>query len=189
MDQVLSLEQVCPPSASLVPSGGNGTTGQRELSGRFQAFQEVVSRVQQQINDPVALGKLYNAFLHHTFAEGFNAKSLNTKSHSTPVMRLIQEANRQISTEQLEEFLNFRGEPYITQTDLVHYFQQSMRTNVETIRHKMLELGWNKVSVKWGSVDYNRVLWVGPGHSVQRGKVFAPDGTQTPIKEELEFDL
>ena len=51
----------------------------------------------------------------------------------------------------------------------------------------MLELGWHKMTVKWGGVDYQRVIWFRPGHSVQRGKVIAPDGTTTPIEDEMEL--
>ncbi|SFO41368.1 hypothetical protein SAMN04487859_1461, partial [Roseovarius lutimaris] len=123
---------------------------------RTEAFQQVVRRVQEQINDPVALGALYNALIHHEVAEGFNAKSLNTTTHATPVMRFIQDSSRQVSTERLEEYLNGRDQNFITQSDLVHYVQSTMHANTETIRHKMLELGWHKVSVKWGGVDYAR---------------------------------
>lgn len=154
-----------------------------------EAFQDIVGRVQEQINDPATLGALYNALIDHTVADGFNAKSLNTATHSTPIMRLIQDAHRQISTEQLEEYLNNRGDAYITQTALVHHVQSTMKANAETIRHKMLELGWNKVSAKWSGVDYARVLWVKPGHSVQHGKVIAPDGSQTPIADGVEIDI
>jgi len=152
-------------------------------------FQGVVRRVLEQIADPVALGALYNALLSHRVADDFNAKSLNTTTHATPVMRLIQASSRQISTERLEEYLDQRGLPYISQSDLLHFVQKSMHANPETIRHKMLELSWQRVSVKWGGTDYARVTWLRPGHSAQRGEVVAPDGSRQPIRDEVEVDL
>jgi hypothetical protein len=154
-----------------------------------EAFQDVVRRVHEQIADPVALGALYNALLHHKVADDFNAKSLNTTTHATPAMRLIQASSRQVSTERLEEYLNERSLPYISQFDLLHFVQKSMHANTETIRHKMLELGWQKVEVKWGGVDYKRVLWVRPDYTVHRGVAVAPDGTQTRIADEVEIHI
>ncbi|MDU8914034.1 primase-helicase family protein [Aestuariicoccus sp. MJ-SS9] len=156
---------------------------------RTEAFQALVKEVQQQIEDPAALGALYNALIQSELDALFNAKSLNTKTHCTPIMKMIQEANRQVSTERLEELLNEIGQGYITQTALVHYFQKSMHANVETIRHKMFELGWHKAQAKWGGVDYQRVIWVGPGYSIQRGNVIAPDGTGAPIRDDVEIGL
>ena len=109
--------------------------------------------------------------------------------HATPVMRVIQESSKQISTERLEEYLNERDQNFITQSDLVHFVQSTMHANVETIRHKMLELGWHRVSVKWGGVDYARVVWLRPGCSAQRGEVVAPDGTRQPIRDTFETDI
>lgn len=154
-----------------------------------EAFQGVVRRVLEQIGDPVALGALYNALLHHEFAPDFNAKSLDTVAHSTPVMRVIQESSKQVSTERLEEYLNGRQWNFITQGDLIHFVQSTMHANTETIRHKMLELGWSKLSVKWGGVDYARVVWLRPGCSAQRGEVVAPDGARQPIRDEVEIDI
>lgn len=156
---------------------------------RTEAFQEVVRRVLEQINDTAALGALYNALLHHEVAADFNAKSLNTQTHATPIMRLIQESDRQVSTERLEEYLNGREQNFITQKHLIHHVQSEMHANPETIRHKMLELGWHKVSVKWGGVDHARVAWLRPGHSAQRGEVIGPDGSRQPIRDEMEFDI
>ena len=156
-----------------------------------EAFQGVVRRVLEQIGDPVALGALYNALLHHQVADDFNAKSLDTMRHATPVMRVIQDSSKQISAGRWEEFLNARDQNFVTQSDLVHFVQSTMHANVETIRHKMLELGWHRVSVKWGGVDYARVVWLSPGCSAQRGEVVAPDGSRQPIREEhhVEIDI
>jgi len=36
----------------------------------------------------------------------------------------------------------------------------------------MNDLGWQKVSVKWGGKDYSRSLWIRPGYAVTDGKVY-----------------
>ncbi|SDY42034.1 primase-helicase family protein [Citreimonas salinaria] len=152
-------------------------------------FQRVVARVNEQIKNPASLAALYNAFMAHKPADGFNARSLNTETHSTPIMEMIRQSQQQVSTEQLEEYLNGREQHYIAQTDLHHYCQKTLHVNPETIRHRMLELGWHKVKVKWGGVDYGRVLWLRPGYSAQRGEVVGSDGTRQPVRDEVEIGL
>lgn len=39
----------------------------------------------------------------------------------------------------------------------------------------MAELGWHRQEAKWGGVDYQRVRWLRPAFSTQRGSVLGPD--------------
>lgn len=156
---------------------------------RAEEFQGLVRRVYAQIEDPRALGALYNALSSHEIAEDFNPKSLNTETHSTEVMKQIAANSRQASIEQLEEYLNQQGLNWISQEALIGYCQEN-GINRETIRHKMAELGWHRQEAKWGGVDYRRVLWLRQGYSAQRGSVIGPDGSRTamsdPMMENLE---
>lgn len=154
---------------------------------RSPEFQEVIGRVNEQVEDQASLGALYNAFMTHEVSDSFNAKSLNTQEHTTPIMRTIADNSQQASTEQLREWLDERGHNAISQSDLIQHFQEA-RLNEETIRHKMLELGWHRQTAKWGGVDYGRVIWIRPGYSFYRGEVRGPDGVSKALEPDFEIE-
>lgn len=153
---------------------------------RAAEFGAIVADVHQMIQDPDAIARLYNALMQRELSPGFDAKSLNTAIHATAIMRQIEEAARLVSTEQLREHLDAQQLNCIPESELVAYFRDHIRGNIESIRHKMLEIGWSKASVKWGGVDYARALWVRDGYTAYRGQLRAPDGSLTPITSPME---
>jgi hypothetical protein len=40
--------------------------------------------------------------------------------------------------------------------------------------------------VKWGGADYGRQVWVRPGYTVQRGKIFGPDGFEETLSKHFD---
>lgn len=52
----------------------------------------------------------------------------------------------------------------------------------------MAELGWSRLDVKWGGVDYIRKLWVHPGYAVHRGKITGPDGKSVAHEAHLQLE-
>lgn len=158
---------------------------------RTDKFIDLMVRLDALIADPASVARLYNALMTRELSPDFNAKSLSITKHATAIMQQIQNTATQVSTEALREHLDGQNTNYIAEADLVTYVQQTLRGNVETIRHKMTELGWHRQKVKWGGVDYDRVLWVRGDYSVYRGQLVAPDGTKTAIKTQdfAEFAL
>lgn len=156
---------------------------------RTDEFIDLMVRMDELIADPRAIARLYNALMKRTLSPDFNAKSLNTTKHATAIMAQIQNAAPQVSTELLREYLDGQHLNYITEANLVTYVQQTLHGNVETIRHKMTELGWHRQKVKWGGVDYDRVLWVRGGYSVYRGQLVDSDGAKTPITTPSEPEV
>lgn len=153
---------------------------------RTDDFIDLMVRLDELIADPAAVARLYNALMTRELAPDFNAKSLNIARHSTAIMQQIQRAAPQVSTERLREHLDAHALNSISEAELVDYVQRTLHGNVETIRHKMTELGWHREKLKWGGVDYDRVLWVRGGYSAYRGQLQAPDGSRSPITSAIE---
>lgn len=149
-------------------------------------FSALVARVHDLMNDPVGLAKLYNALLAHPIPDGFNAKSLSLQRDSTEVMHRLQAASSQITTDQLEEFLNQVGDYAVPEATVIDHVRGEMYLNANSIRHMMPELGWHKLRVKWGGVDYARSLWVKSGYTVSGGYVHGPDGYRKKLKDNIE---
>ncbi|MDA5095734.1 hypothetical protein O2N63_16715 [Aliiroseovarius sp. KMU-50] len=68
-----------------------------------EAFQELVSRLRQELEHPEQLAALYAALMPHEAPESFNAKSLNVERDGTAVMKRIQEASQQVQRGLLDE--------------------------------------------------------------------------------------
>jgi hypothetical protein len=156
---------------------------------RSKEFTEIVSRVHEMLTDPEAVARLYNALMRRELAPDFSGKTLNIAIHSTDVMRRIQNAAPLVTTERLREYLDGRGKTHIPEFELVAFFKDELKTNPETLRHKMIELGWSRRSVKWGGVDYARNLWLRPGYTAYRGEITAPDGSRFPIASAMEEEM
>ncbi|MEZ0468924.1 primase-helicase family protein [Phaeobacter sp. SYSU ZJ3003] len=152
---------------------------------RSNEFVQLMIQIDELLADETALARLYNALMSRELSPDFNAKSLNITQHSTDIMRQVQNAAQQVSTELLREHLDQAGCNCIAESELVSFVQQTLRGNIETIRHKMTELGWHRHTLKWGGVDHNRVLWIRDGYSAYRGRLKAPDGTTSPIASPL----
>lgn len=119
-------------------------------------------------------------------APAFNAKSLNIATQSTAIMQQVQEAGRQISTERLREYLDGQKLNCLAKSELLVHFRENIGGNIESVRHKMLEIGWSKYSLKWGGVDHKRALWVRNDYTPYRGQLRAPDGSLTTITSPME---
>lgn len=146
-------------------------------------FSDLVGRVHDLMNDPVQVAELYNALMAHPVPETFNAYSLNISRDSTEVMQRIQSASSQMTTDQLEEFLNSLGKFAVPEATIGEYVREKMQRNINSVRHMMSDLGWSKKVVKWGGVDYARAIWVHPGYTVDGGHVYGPDGYQSKIED------
>ncbi|MDE4063689.1 primase-helicase family protein [Phaeobacter gallaeciensis] len=153
---------------------------------RSDEFVQLMIQIDELLTDDTALAKLYNALMSRELSPDFNAKSLNIARHSTDIMRQVQNAAQQVSTELLREHLDQAECNCIAESELVTFVQQQLKGNIETIRHKMIELGWHRETLKWGGVDHKRALWIRGGYSAYRGKLKAPDGSSSPITSPLE---
>ena len=122
--------------------------------GELQAF----------LAEPRNIAKLYNALMQRVPAAAFSAKTLNVAQQATDVMKCIHESARQVSVEQVEEYLNLRKINAISEANLAEFVRETLRGNINAIRHFMTELGWTKSKVKWGGVDYGRAIWVRPDY-------------------------
>ena len=140
------------------------------------------------LNNPENVARLYNALLARRIPDTFSAKTLNVAQDSTAVMQRIHDSSRQVTVEQLEEHLNETGVNAIPEANLVEFVSQTLRGNVNSLRHMMAELGWSKCKVKWGGVDFARAIWIRPGFTVDRGKLHSPDGSSEAIAQHLDRD-
>ncbi len=148
---------------------------------RAKEFREMVGRVRQRMDDEKSLAALYLRLMKHQQAGEFDPTSLNLATMSNPIMRQIQSASRQVALEQLEEHLAAIKQFAVPQEDLVEFLKKDMGSNVNRLRHLMIELRWRNEKVKWGAKDYARSIWVHPGYWVDRGHVHGPDGYKSKI--------
>lgn len=153
---------------------------------KAQEFADLVSKVKDALENATALAALYAALMERNLSDTFNAKSLNITLVSTEIMERIQASNGRVSTENLREYLDVGSINAISEAELSHYFQETLRANPESIRHHMSELNWRRMSVKWGGVDHARSLWVRDGYSMYRGKLRSPEGTEVTLKTEAD---
>ncbi|MDP2496343.1 DUF5906 domain-containing protein [Shimia thalassica] len=152
---------------------------------RAAEFAGLVGRVHQFLDDPANVARLYNALMQRPVSETFNAKSLNIAEHSTPVMQRLQQNSRQTVLDQLEEQLNERGLVVLPEAAVAHFVRKHLNVNVNQTRHLMDELEWQKTKVKWGGKDYARAIWVRPGYSIERGKIYGPDFPTESVSDYL----
>ncbi len=153
---------------------------------RSRQFQAVVEEVLAQIDDPEQLAGLYHALMIRVIPETFSAKSLNIEDDGTEVMKRIQGASRQVTLEQLEEFLNDKEINALPEAEVAAFVRDNLRANINSTRHMMSELGWTKQKVKWDGVDHARAIWVRPDYVVERGKLIGPDGSRVRISDHLD---
>ncbi|MFC2982003.1 primase-helicase family protein [Roseicyclus marinus] len=152
---------------------------------RAAAFSGLVERLHRMLDDDRAVAALYRALLERQLGDDFNAKSLNVERFATDVMRRIHGASRQTTIDQLEEFLDARRLHAIPEGNVAKVVHEQLKTNLNSTKHLMSELGWTKSKVKWGGVDYSRAIWVRPGFSIEGGVLFGDDRTQEPLVDHL----
>ena len=69
---------------------------------------------------------------------------------------------------------------------MIRFVQQTLRGNINSIRHLMTQMGWHRHDVKWDGVDYARGIWIAPGCSVYRGELVKPDRSTEMIGAHLK---
>lgn len=148
-------------------------------------FGAVVARLKEFLKDERAVAALYRALTDRQQTPGFNVKSLNVETCSTEIMRRIHSASRQTTIDQMEELLNELGKNAVPEADVAGLVRERLKSNVNSTKHIMSELGWRKVAVKWGGMDYKRALWVRPGYSVEGGRLRGEDGSDVKLSGHL----
>jgi len=89
----------------------------------------------------------------------------------------------------LKELLDAKKQNAIPESEVVEVVTGTLKANINTTKHLMSDLGWTKRAVKWGGVDYARQLWVRPGYTVERGRIYGPDGFDGDLVKHLGQDF
>ena len=152
---------------------------------RAAEFSGIVAEVYEALANPDEVAALYNALIHRELNENYNAKSLNTERDGTAIMKQLLGTSGETVLDQLAEFLDSEGLDVIPQATVQSHVTSELRQNGNRTRHMMQELGWTQHKVKWGGVDYSRVVWVKPGHHVADGNLIRPDGTTETIGDHI----
>lgn len=154
---------------------------------RSKEFAGLVEVVLAALGSPDRLAYLYRALMTRELPEGFSAKTLNVERDATDVMKRIHQSAAQVTTEQLREHLARKGLFAVSETSLAEVAQVQLRANANQLRHVMAELGWSRLDVKWGGVDYTRKLWVHPDYAVHRGNITGPGGKSVALEAHLQL--
>ena len=152
---------------------------------RAAEFSSVVAGVYDALANPDEVAALYNALMKRRVSENFNPKSLNTERDGTAIMKQLLGTSGETMLDQLAEFLEGEGLDVIPQATVQNHVSTELHQNGNRTRHMMQGLGWTQHKVKWGGVDYARVVWVKPGYHVADGSIIGPDGTTEPIGEHI----
>lgn len=158
----------------------------RSGGSNADAFAALVGQVHEFLDDPANVGRLYNALMQRQLPETFSAKSLNIAEVSTPIMQRLQQTSRQTIVDQLDELLNERGLVVLPEADVVEFVRTNLNANMNQTKHLMDDLEWQKTKVKWGGRDFVRAIWVRPGFTVDRGKIYGPDFETVRVSDYLE---
>jgi hypothetical protein len=156
---------------------------------KAEEFAALVGRLEAWAEVPTNIAMLYNALMDRALPEDFSAKTLNVDTHGTEIMRQVFGNGRATILDQLKEHLDAEGQHAIPESEVVAVITGTLGANINTTKHLMSDLGWSKCAVKWGGVDYARQLWVRPGHSVEKGKIFGPDGFEEPLARHLGHEI
>ncbi len=156
---------------------------------RAEDFAELVGRLEDWAEDPTNIAQLYNALMARVLPEDFSAKTLNVGTHGTEIMQQVFGNGRTTILDQLKELLDAKKQNAIPEAEVVEVVTDTLKANINTTKHLMSDLGWSKCAVKWGGVDYARQLWVRPGFSVDRGKLFGPDGFEEGLAKHLGHEV
>lgn len=148
-------------------------------------FGNLVERVEAALEDDQQVAALYTFLKRGLISPGFNPNSLNTATHSTPIMRQIlgaEDADRQL----LSEFLDQRESNAITLDDLVHFGRSSLRKTTGDVQAMMVNLGWKQQKAKWGGATYSRSIFVRPGFVADGGRLHGDDGFDESLASHIE---
>ncbi len=156
---------------------------------RAEDFAKLVGRLEDWAEDPAKFAQLYNALMARVLPEDFSVKTLNVETHGTEIMQQVFGNGRATILDQLKELLDAKKQNAIPEAEVVEVVTGTLKANINTTKHLMSDLGWSTCAVKWGGVDYARQLWVRPGFSVDRGKLFGPDGFEEGLAEHLGHEV
>lgn len=156
---------------------------------RAEDFAKLVGQLEDWAEDPTNIAQLYNALMARVLPEDFSAKTLNVETHGTEIMQQVFGNGRATILDQLKELLDAKKQNAIPEAEVVEVVTGTLKANINTTKHLMSDLGWSKCAVKWGGVDYARQLWVRPGFSVDRGKLFGPDGFEEALAKHLGHEV
>ncbi len=150
-----------------------------------QEFAELVGKVTEALKDDRSVGQLYSSLMNRKLAVGFDAKTLNVREHATEIMRRLQAADRHVNVDQLEEKLNRENRIVVTQSEVKGYVVREFKVSGNATSHLLGDLEWSPYRVKWGGVDYARVIWAKAGYTIVDGEIVAPDGTVQAVCDYL----
>ena len=156
---------------------------------RAEVFAALVGRLEEWAEDPANIAQFYNSLMARDLPQDFSAKTLNVEIHGTEIMRQVFGNGRATILDRLKEILEARKQNAIPEAEVVEVVTGTLKANINTTKHLMSDLGWTKREVKWGGVDYARQLWVRPGYTVERGKIFGPDGFEGDLVKHLGQDF
>jgi len=151
-------------------------------------FGNIVAEVYDALDKPEEVASLYNALIDRQISEYFNPKSLNTELQGTAVMKQLLGTSGETVLDQLEEYLGSQARDVITQAKVKSYVVKELRQNGNRTRHMMQELGWTQHKLKWGGVDYARVIWAREDRHIADGNIIHPDGKVEAICDYLALE-
>ena len=154
-----------------------------------EEFAKLVGQLEDWAEDPANIARLYNALMARVLPEDFSAKTLNVDTHGTEIMRQVFGNGRATILDQLKEHLDAKRLHAIPEAEVVEVVTSTLKANINTTKHLMSDLGWSKCAVKWGGVDYARQLWVRPGYTVERGKIFGPEEFEEALAQHLGQEM
>lgn len=152
---------------------------------RAEEFAALVGRLESWAEDLANIARLRNVLLARVLPGDFSAKTLNVDTNGTEIMRQVFGSGRATMLDRLQELLDGRKQNALPESEVVDLVTNTLKANINTTKHLMSDLGWSKVAVKWGGVDYARQLWVRPGYVVDRGRLKGPDGFDEALTKHL----
>ena len=142
------------------------------------------NQIQRYIRLAAWVAALYRWLMQRRQTPGFNAHSLNTAVHGTPIMQRLLNCD-DLARQLLEESLQETGANAVTLDTLQHYARHTLRLTGAVVQAMMLELGWQQQKAKWGGAGHGRNIWVRPGFVVDGGKLHGPDGSEENLATHL----
>jgi hypothetical protein len=152
-------------------------------------FREFMAAFYRWMNDARNLAELRNALLARTLSNSFNPQALNTAEIQTPIMERLRSSSREALEEALIEMLHERNIYAKSQMTLSRIALEELRINPNRLPHFMESMGWSHRRVKFGGVDYARVVWVHPDYQVSKGRVLGPNGYDEPLEQDLGVEI
>ncbi|WP_415182729.1 primase-helicase family protein [Phaeovulum sp.] len=153
---------------------------------RAEEFAELVGRLEDWAEEPANIARLYNALMIRVLPDDFSAKTLNVEVHGTEIMKQVFGNGRATVLDQLQEHLDVMKQHAVPEAEVVEIVTGTLKANINTTKHLMSDLGWVKRQVKWGGTDYARQIWVRQGYTVERGRIFGPDGFDEALATHLK---